>query len=157
MKVSSFAWFLVGVGLAASVVGCKKAPGATDVPGADASQMSKGTRQTKLGKPLGDLTKEDLVAGLEKAGFTKPTNSVSTSPGVTTTAAYGKKGDLSVSLVLSAWQDPKTRARMKDAKKRDANVAVFEDGDYYVVMTAKEKDAPSAARAKELLAQIIGP
>lgn len=155
MKISSFAWLLLASLALAPVVGCKKSGGG-DVPGADTGGMNKGSKTTKLGKTLGNLTKDDLVEGLKKAGFVGPTSSVSTSPGVTTTGAYGKKGDLSVSLVLSAWSDAKTRASMKEQKKKDANVAVYEDGDFYVVMTAKEKEAPSGPKARELLAQIIG-
>lgn len=141
----------------APVVGCKKSSGGGDVPGANTGAMNKGSKTTKLGKTLGNLTKDDLVEGLKKAGFVNPTSSVSTSPGVTTTGAYGKKGDLSVSLVMTAWDDAKTRTTMKESKKKDTNSALFEDGDFYVVMSAKEKDAPSGAKSKELLAQIIGP
>jgi hypothetical protein len=137
-----------------SLPACKKSEGSG---GADVAGMDKGSKTTKLGKTLGNLTKDDLVAGLKKAGFANPTNSTSTSPGVNTYAAYGKKGDVGVSLVLSAWENPKTRASMVASRKKDPNVAVFEDGDFYIVMEAKEKDKPSAAKSKALLAEVVGP
>ncbi len=151
MKFSPSArWLALGLSLAV-VGGCKREGDA----GADTSAMDKGARVTKLGKTLGELTKEDLVDGLKRVGFENPTSSVSTSTGVTTTGAHARRGDLSVSLVLSAWSDPKARARSKEAKRRDANVAVFEDGDFYLVVSAKERDAASGARSRALLAQLI--
>lgn len=141
----------------AALSGCGKSSSGGSVPGADVASMNKGSKTTKLGKTLGNLTKDDLVEGLKKAGFVNPTSSTSTSPGVNTTAAYGKKGDVGVSLVLSAWDNAKTRTTMLEGKKKDPNVAVFDDGDFYIVMEAKEKDKPSGPKSKELLAQIVGP
>ncbi len=46
---------------------------------------------------------------------------------------------------------------MVASKKKDANAAVFEDGDFYATAEAKEKDKPSGAKSKEILAAVVGP
>lgn len=145
---------LVVILACASVVGCKKSDSAPEM---GVSGGDKGKVHTKLGKVLGDVTKEDLAAALTKAGFTPGGSSASKSPGSVTYSASGKKGDVSVFVTVAMFSDAKARTSIIESKKKDVNRAVFADGDCWAEVEAKEKDHGSPAKSKELMATLIGP
>lgn len=133
---------------ASSLSGCSKG---------GAASMNKGSKKTKMGKVIGELTKDDLSGALTKNGFNVSSSSTSTSPGTKTASAAGKKGDLFVFITWTEWEDPKSRAGVLSSKQKDANVAVFVDGDYWVTVEAKEKDKPNGAKSREMMSLLVGP